>query len=135
MSRGRRDVLADLPVGGLHRTGRPPRQRHRGTSGRRPEDGGEALGSVDQAGADDEHVSAAFGAQFVETREHADVGDGQAHWLDELDPHVDAMGAEGTGEIGVVGTAATVSDAVPPATGGRVRELPVTLGALLPGLP
>ena len=65
----------------------------------------------------------------------ADVGDAQAHWLDEDDPHVNVMGAKGIGEIGIVGTAAAVSNAVWHATGVRVRELPVTLDRLLPGLP
>ncbi|MGY1715365.1 xanthine dehydrogenase family protein molybdopterin-binding subunit [Geodermatophilus sp. SYSU D01106] len=66
---------------------------------------------------------------------NADVGDVQAHWLDEEDPYVNVMGAKGIGEIGIVGTAAAVSNAVWHATGVRVRELPVTLDRLLPALP
>jgi xanthine dehydrogenase YagR molybdenum-binding subunit len=66
---------------------------------------------------------------------NADVGDVQAHWLDEHDPYVNVMGTKGVGEIGIVGTAAAVSNAVFHATGVRVRELPVTLDKLLPGLP
>jgi xanthine dehydrogenase YagR molybdenum-binding subunit len=66
---------------------------------------------------------------------NADVGDVDAHWLDEHDPHVNAMGSKGIGEIGIVGTAAAVTNAVHRATGVRVRALPVTLDALLPGLP
>jgi len=66
---------------------------------------------------------------------NADVGDLQAHWLDEHDPYVNAMGTKGIGEIGIVGTAAAVVNAVHRATGVRVRKLPVTLDKLLPGLP
>ena len=66
---------------------------------------------------------------------NADVGDVEAHWIDEHDPWVNAMGAKGIGEIGIVGTAAAVVNAVHAATGVRVRHLPVTLDALLPGLP
>ncbi|MGY1742060.1 MULTISPECIES: xanthine dehydrogenase family protein molybdopterin-binding subunit [unclassified Blastococcus] len=66
---------------------------------------------------------------------NADVGDLQAHWLDEHDPYVNAMGSKGIGEIGIVGTAAAVVNAVHRATGIRVRDLPVTLDKLLPGLP
>ncbi|SHF69998.1 xanthine dehydrogenase family protein molybdopterin-binding subunit [Geodermatophilus nigrescens] len=66
---------------------------------------------------------------------NADVGDVQAHWLDEEDPYVNVMGAKGIGEIGIVGTAAAVSNAVWHATGVRVRELPVTLDRLLTALP
>ncbi|MGH3511059.1 MAG: xanthine dehydrogenase family protein molybdopterin-binding subunit [Pseudonocardiaceae bacterium] len=61
----------------------------------------------------------------------ADVGDVQAHWIDEYDPHVNAMGSKGIGEIGIVGTAAAVVNAVHHATGVRVRDLPVTLDKVL----
>jgi xanthine dehydrogenase YagR molybdenum-binding subunit len=62
----------------------------------------------------------------------ADIGDLQAHWIDEHDPHVNPMGSKGIGEIGIVGTAAAVANAVYHATGTRVRRLPITLDALLP---
>jgi xanthine dehydrogenase YagR molybdenum-binding subunit len=64
----------------------------------------------------------------------ADVTDVEATWLDEHDPHVNPMGTKGIGEIGIVGTAAAVVNAVHHATGIRVRDLPVTLDKLLPGL-
>lgn len=66
---------------------------------------------------------------------NADVGDVQAHWLDEHDPYVNAMGSKGIGEIGITGTAAAVVNAVHRATGVRVRHLPVTLDKVLTGLP
>ena len=66
---------------------------------------------------------------------NADTPSIEAHWLDEHDPWVNAMGAKGIGEIGIVGTAAAVANAVHHATGVRVRDLPVTLDKLLPGLP
>ncbi|WP_103355824.1 xanthine dehydrogenase family protein molybdopterin-binding subunit [Amycolatopsis sp. CA-128772] len=66
---------------------------------------------------------------------NADVADLRADWLDEHDPHVNPMGTKGVGEIGIVGTAAAVANAVYHATGVRVRKLPITLDALLPGLP
>ncbi|WP_410566868.1 xanthine dehydrogenase family protein molybdopterin-binding subunit [Amycolatopsis sp. cmx-4-61] len=65
---------------------------------------------------------------------NADVGDLRADWLDEHDPHVNPMGTKGIGEIGIVGTAAAVANAVYHATGVRVRKLPITLDALLPAL-
>jgi xanthine dehydrogenase YagR molybdenum-binding subunit len=64
---------------------------------------------------------------------NADVDDLQAHWLHEDDPHVNAMGSKGIGEIGIVGTAAAVVNAAWHATGVRVRDLPVTLDRVLPG--
>jgi xanthine dehydrogenase YagR molybdenum-binding subunit len=63
----------------------------------------------------------------------ADVLDVEAIWVDEDDPHVNPMGAKGVGEIGIVGTAAAVANAVHHATGIRVRDLPIRLDKLLPG--
>jgi len=66
---------------------------------------------------------------------NADVTSIEAHWLDEYDPYVNAMGSKGIGEIGIVGTAAAVANAVHHATGVRVRDLPITLDKLLSALP
>jgi xanthine dehydrogenase YagR molybdenum-binding subunit len=66
---------------------------------------------------------------------HADVCDIDAIWLDEVDQHSNPMGSRGAGEIGIVGSAAAVANAVYHATGIRVRDIPVTLDRLLPGLP
>jgi xanthine dehydrogenase YagR molybdenum-binding subunit len=56
----------------------------------------------------------------------ADVPDVEAVWIDEDDPHLNPMGAKGIGEIGVVGTAGAIANAVFHATGRRVRDLPIT---------
>ncbi|MFE7750554.1 xanthine dehydrogenase family protein molybdopterin-binding subunit [Streptomyces sp. NPDC057428] len=65
----------------------------------------------------------------------ADVPDIQAHWIDEDDPHLNPMGSKGIGEIGIVGTAAAIGNAVRHATGARLRALPLTPDKLLPYLP
>ena len=52
-------------------------------------------------------------------------------WVDEDDPTVNPMGAKGIGEIGIVGTAAAVANAVYHATGVRVRDLPITPAKLV----
>jgi xanthine dehydrogenase YagR molybdenum-binding subunit len=57
---------------------------------------------------------------------NADVPRVEVDWLDEEDPHVNPMGAKGIGEIGIVGTAAAVANAVHDATGVRIRDLPIT---------
>ncbi len=62
---------------------------------------------------------------------NADVGAVDISWIDEDDPHVNPMGAKGIGEIGIVGTAAAIANAVYNATGTRVRDLPITLDKLL----
>ena len=57
---------------------------------------------------------------------NADLPSIEAVWIDEEDPHINPMAAKGIGEIGIVGTAAAVANAVYDATGVRVRDLPLT---------
>jgi xanthine dehydrogenase YagR molybdenum-binding subunit len=57
---------------------------------------------------------------------NADVGEIDVSWIDEDDPYVNPMGSKGIGEIGIVGSAAAVANAVYHATGIRVRDLPIT---------
>ncbi|NBE96226.1 xanthine dehydrogenase family protein molybdopterin-binding subunit [Nonomuraea sp. KC401] len=61
----------------------------------------------------------------------ADVPHVEAVWLDEQDGELNPMGSKGIGEIGIVGTAAAIGNAVHHATGHRVRELPITPGSIL----
>ncbi|MFI9245128.1 xanthine dehydrogenase family protein molybdopterin-binding subunit [Streptomyces sp. NPDC053086] len=65
---------------------------------------------------------------------HADVPDIEADWIDEDDSHLNPMGSKGIGEIGIVGTAAALGNAVHHATGIRFRELPLTPDRILTGL-
>lgn len=64
----------------------------------------------------------------------ADVPDIEVDWIDEIDPHLNPMGSKGIGEIGIVGAAAAVGNAVRHATGVRLRSLPITPDTLLPYL-
>ncbi|MFB7635778.1 xanthine dehydrogenase family protein molybdopterin-binding subunit [Streptomyces sp. NPDC056149] len=64
----------------------------------------------------------------------ADVPAIEAYWLDEEDPHLNPMGSKGIGEIGIVGTAAALGNAVWHATGVRLRELPLTPDKILTAL-
>ena len=61
----------------------------------------------------------------------ADIRDLEVEWIEEDDPHVNPMGTKGIGEIGIVGTAAAVANAVHNATGIRIRDLPITPDKLL----
>ncbi|MER7726718.1 xanthine dehydrogenase family protein molybdopterin-binding subunit [Streptomyces sp. NPDC096323] len=65
----------------------------------------------------------------------ADVTGMEAYWIDEDDPHLNPMGSKGIGEIGIVGAAAAIGNAVHHATGVRLRTLPLTPDRLLPHLP
>ncbi|MFC7328313.1 xanthine dehydrogenase family protein molybdopterin-binding subunit [Marinactinospora rubrisoli] len=62
---------------------------------------------------------------------NADIGELDAIFVDESDPHVNPLGVKGLGEIGTVGVAAAVCNAVFHATGRRVRELPITVERVL----
>ena len=61
---------------------------------------------------------------------HMDVPQIDVLWTDIPDPH-SPVGARGIGEIAITGVAAAVANAVYNATGTRVRDLPITLDALL----
>jgi xanthine dehydrogenase YagR molybdenum-binding subunit len=61
----------------------------------------------------------------------ADIQAIDAVWVEEHDDELNPMGSKGIGEIGIVGTAAAVANAVHHATGKRVRDLPIRLDRLL----
>ncbi|MEU8149889.1 xanthine dehydrogenase family protein molybdopterin-binding subunit [Nonomuraea sp. NPDC048901] len=61
----------------------------------------------------------------------ADIERIDAAWIEEDDRHLNPMGTKGIGEIGIVGTAAAIGNAVYHATGIRVRDLPITPARLL----
>ncbi|MEH2594541.1 xanthine dehydrogenase YagR molybdenum-binding subunit [Bradyrhizobium sp. AZCC 1577] len=58
---------------------------------------------------------------------NADVHDIKVIFVDEPDEIVNPLGIKGLGEIGIVGVAAAIANAVYHATGKRVRDLPITL--------
>jgi xanthine dehydrogenase YagR molybdenum-binding subunit len=61
---------------------------------------------------------------------NADVGDIKVIFVDEPDALINPLGVKGLGEIGLVGVAAAIANAVYHATGRRVRDLPITLDKL-----
>lgn len=62
---------------------------------------------------------------------HADVPDLQVVCLDRPDFRINPLGAKGIGEIGIVGTAAAIANAVYHATGHRFRDLPLSRPRLM----
>ena len=62
---------------------------------------------------------------------NADVGAIDVVFADERDEYVNPIGAKGIGEIGLVGVAAAIANAIYHATGKRIRNLPITLDQLL----
>jgi xanthine dehydrogenase YagR molybdenum-binding subunit len=62
---------------------------------------------------------------------NADVPQVEAVCIDEDDPYVNPVGVKGLGEIGIVGTAAAIGNAVHHATGIRIRRVPIHLDELI----
>jgi xanthine dehydrogenase YagR molybdenum-binding subunit len=74
------------------------------------------------------HVNADFATYHIAA--HADVPDVEADFVPDHEPDI-PMGIKGSGEIGTVGTAAAIANAVWHATGFRQRTLPVRLDRVL----
>jgi xanthine dehydrogenase YagR molybdenum-binding subunit len=62
---------------------------------------------------------------------NADVPGMEALMIEEHDPHVNALGIKGVGEIGITGSAGAVANAVWHATGIRVRRFPIGIDDLV----
>ncbi|WP_077923191.1 xanthine dehydrogenase family protein molybdopterin-binding subunit [Spirosoma sp. 209] len=60
-----------------------------------------------------------------------DIGEMEAIFIREDDQKANRMGIKGIGEVGIVGVAAAVANAIFNATGKRIRELPITPDKLL----
>src|ERR1700726_287584 len=61
---------------------------------------------------------------------NADVHDIKVIFVDEPDDIINPLGIKGVGEIGIVGLAAAIANAVYHATGKRVRDLRITIDKL-----
>jgi xanthine dehydrogenase YagR molybdenum-binding subunit len=61
---------------------------------------------------------------------NADIHDIKVIFVDEPDDIINPLGIKGLGEIGIVGVAAAIANAVYHATGKRIRDLPITLDKL-----
>jgi xanthine dehydrogenase YagR molybdenum-binding subunit len=78
------------------------------------------------------HVNADLASYHIAA--HADVPDVEADFVPDHEPD-DPSGIKGAGEIGAVGTAAAIANAVWHATGTRHRTLPIRLDRVLEGSP
>jgi len=62
---------------------------------------------------------------------NADIPDIEVISVGVPDPHASVLGGKGVGEVGIVGVAPAIANAVFHATGKRVRDLPITLEKLI----
>jgi xanthine dehydrogenase YagR molybdenum-binding subunit len=63
----------------------------------------------------------------------ADIDEIDVVFVTEHDDKASPIGVKGLGEIGIVGTAAAIANAVHHATGKRIRSLPITIDKVLGG--
>jgi xanthine dehydrogenase YagR molybdenum-binding subunit len=66
---------------------------------------------------------------------HLDIPDLEVMFIEGTDPTSSVMKARGVGELGICGVGAAVNNAIYNACGVRVRDYPVLMDKLLPGLP
>jgi xanthine dehydrogenase YagR molybdenum-binding subunit len=62
---------------------------------------------------------------------NADIPDIDTFFVEEHDPQASLIGARGIGELGAVGIAPAIVNAVYHATGKRVRDLPIRIDRVL----
>jgi xanthine dehydrogenase YagR molybdenum-binding subunit len=62
---------------------------------------------------------------------NADIHDITVLFVEEQDSVVNPIGVKGVGELGLVGVAAAIANAVYHATGKRIRSLPITLDKVM----
>jgi xanthine dehydrogenase YagR molybdenum-binding subunit len=81
----------------------------------------------------DHHFGRVMNANIAEYHVpvNADVHDIKVIFVDEPDETINPLGIKGLGEIGIVGVAAAIANAVYHATGKRVRDLPITLDKVI----
>jgi xanthine dehydrogenase YagR molybdenum-binding subunit len=97
---------------------------------------GAVVGGIGMALHEEALVDHAFGrvmnANIAEyhVAVNADIHDIKVIFVDEPDDIINPLGIKGVGEIGIVGVAAAVANAVYHASGKRVRDLPITLDKL-----
>jgi xanthine dehydrogenase YagR molybdenum-binding subunit len=77
----------------------------------------------------DPHTGRLLGEYYVPT--HADRPAFDISFVDSSDYGLDPIGVRGIGEIGVCGVAGAIANAIHHATGKWLRQLPITLEALL----
>jgi xanthine dehydrogenase YagR molybdenum-binding subunit len=62
---------------------------------------------------------------------NADIHDIEVIFVEEHEDKINPLGVKGLGEIGIVGTAAAIANAVYHATGKRIRHLPITVDKII----
>jgi xanthine dehydrogenase YagR molybdenum-binding subunit len=93
---------------------------------------GAAVGGIGMAlmeeQAADKNLGSLVGNDFAgyHVAVNADAPIIEAYFINKPDPNINPVGSKGLGEVGIIGCAAAISNAIYNATGKRLRDLPIT---------
>jgi xanthine dehydrogenase YagR molybdenum-binding subunit len=100
---------------------------------------GAAVGGIGMALMEEQHSDKKFGSLVgndfagYHFPVNADAPVIETFFIDKPDPNISSVGSKGLGEVGIIGCAAAISNAIYNATGKRLRDLPMTPDKVLLG--
>ncbi|WP_240920335.1 xanthine dehydrogenase family protein molybdopterin-binding subunit [Sphingobacterium chungjuense] len=102
---------------------------------------GAAVGGIGMALMEEQFVEHKLGGLIADDLAgyhfpvNADAPIVEVAFIGKPDPNINPSGAKGLGEVGIIGTAAAISNAIYNATGKRLRDLPMTPDKVLLATP
>lgn len=100
---------------------------------------GAAVGGIGMALMEEQHSDKKLGSLVgndlagYHFAVNADAPIIETFFIDKPDPNINPVGSKGLGEVGIIGCAAAISNAIYNATGKRLRDLPMTPDKVLLG--
>jgi xanthine dehydrogenase YagR molybdenum-binding subunit len=100
---------------------------------------GAAVGGIGMALMEEMHTDAKLGSVIANDLAgyhfavNADAPIIDVSFINKPDPNINPTGLKGLGEVGIIGVAAAITNAIYNATGKRMRDLPVTPDKILMG--
>ncbi|MEO6537560.1 MAG: xanthine dehydrogenase family protein molybdopterin-binding subunit [Ferruginibacter sp.] len=98
---------------------------------------GAVVWGIGMALMEDQHVDNRYGRLIANDFAgyhipvNGDVPEIEVLFINKPDPYINPMGSKGLGEVGLIGSAAAIVNAIFNATGKRIRQLPVTPDKLI----
>ena len=100
---------------------------------------GAAIGGIGMALMEEQAVDAKLGSLIgndlagYHVAVNADAPIIDVSFINKPDPNINPAGLKGLGEVGIIGVAAAITNAIYNATGKRLRNLPITADKILLG--
>jgi xanthine dehydrogenase YagR molybdenum-binding subunit len=98
---------------------------------------GAVVGGIGMALMEDQEIDHRYGRHIgndfagYHVPVHADVPEIEVAFINKPDAYINPMGSKGLGEVGLIGSAAAIANAVYHATGKRITQLPITPDKIL----